>query len=440
MAKWLLFGLVGGVMLRQGAASGAEFDAAACGAVMQRAGACLESGIADAFVALGFPAALSAPQTAEDVAHARTLHAEATRRFLNAVVGIGLASRAADGRYAATGTASPSVETSELLFWMVRHRVGDLLVTGLSEAELAKTVPETARWISPAVREGFVRRDGDVLRLEAAYVPFLSSGGAYYLGPVLVHFEHVMRPMFTPKGFEGALRTGKAQWHAIYGNAVNNPFDRLGQLDPNLFGTFMRGMHLLNLASDAELAAEWDLRGVKSILDVGGASGALVSRLLAANAAIERADVYELPETVGLLQSIFREYAPVETRVRYVEGDFLADGQKGLKGLAADALYDRAVLAWILHDWDDATAAKILRRVFEHVKPGGRVGVVEIVLDEDRLGPRSALRLDMAMLLQTEGRERTFDEYKRLLEAAGFVDVRIATRTSRRNVVEARRP
>ena len=73
-------------------------------------------------------------------------------------------------------------------------------------------------------------------------------------------------------------------------------------------------------------------------------------------------------------------------------------------------------------------------------EPGGKAAVVEIVLDDSRLAPRSALRLDMAMLLQTEGRERTFDEYKKLLEGAGFVDVTIATRTSRRNVVEARRP
>ena len=51
---------------------------------------------------------------------------------------------------------------------------------------------------------------------------------------------------------------------------------------------------------------------------------------------------------------------------------------------------------------------------------GGALLVAEKLLDDDRSGPRWAVLQSLNMLLCTEGKERTLDEYAALLRAAGF--------------------
>ena len=54
---------------------------------------------------------------------------------------------------------------------------------------------------------------------------------------------------------------------------------------------------------------------------------------------------------------------------------------------------------------------------------GGRVLIAEGFLDEDKIGPKSTLLTSLNMLVQVDGKERTRDEYRKLLEKQGFVDI-----------------
>ena len=54
---------------------------------------------------------------------------------------------------------------------------------------------------------------------------------------------------------------------------------------------------------------------------------------------------------------------------------------------------------------------------------GGRVLITERFLDEDKIGPKSTLLTSLNMLVQVDGKERTRDEYRKLLEKQGFVDI-----------------
>ena len=54
---------------------------------------------------------------------------------------------------------------------------------------------------------------------------------------------------------------------------------------------------------------------------------------------------------------------------------------------------------------------------------GGRVLIAERFLDEDKTGPKSTLLTSLNMLVQVDGKERTRDEYRKLLEKQGFVDI-----------------
>jgi len=78
---------------------------------------------------------------------------------------------------------------------------------------------------------------------------------------------------------------------------------------------------------------------------------------------------------------------------------------------------DVVVLARVLHDWDDARAGRILQRAREALRPGGRVAVVEMLLEEPGYGGGLC---DLHLLAVTGGRERTVEMFRVLLAGAGL--------------------
>lgn len=97
-----------------------------------------------------------------------------------------------------------------------------------------------------------------------------------------------------------------------------------------------------------------------------------------------------------------------------VPGDFFASVPEG-----ADAY----AMKQILHNWDDERAIAVLRNCRRAMASTARLVVLERVLpdlvgvDDRQL---EAFLLDVQMLVVTGGRERTEQEFRSLLEAAGF--------------------
>lgn len=83
---------------------------------------------------------------------------------------------------------------------------------------------------------------------------------------------------------------------------------------------------------------------------------------------------------------------------------------------------DVYLLRWILHDWPDAYAIKILRALVPALKPGARVCICEQVLPEfGSLSPyqaRGLRSMDLAMLEFHNAKERDVDDWAHLLREA----------------------
>lgn len=128
------------------------------------------------------------------------------------------------------------------------------------------------------------------------------------------------------------------------------------------------------------------LRGDERVLEVGGGVGALGGLLLDLHPQLDVV-VIDRPEVV----------AQVSPR-------------KGLRATAADFFEplpvngDAAVLARVIHDWEDEKAVHILRNVRRALPKGGRGYLVEMLVDDD--GAFGGL-CDLHRLLITRGRERT---------------------------------
>jgi len=83
-------------------------------------------------------------------------------------------------------------------------------------------------------------------------------------------------------------------------------------------------------------------------------------------------------------------------------------------------------LSRILHDWGDDKCRIILENVYEALPVGGAVLVGEMVLCGNvTKGPTGAQLQSLNMLVCTEGKERTEEEYRVMLEGVGFRDVSV---------------
>lgn len=148
-------------------------------------------------------------------------------------------------------------------------------------------------------------------------------------------------------------------------------------------------------------AIDWSRH--RCVIDAGGGRGILLSTLLESHDHLE-GKLLDLPRVI--------EHCEVprhlQGRIELLAADFFDEWST--KG-------DGVVLARVLHDWDDSRALRILRRARKALQPGGRLYVIEMVLDEKE--PNGSL-LDLNMLVMTGGRERSLDDWRRLLDGAGF--------------------
>ena len=173
-----------------------------------------------------------------------------------------------------------------------------------------------------------------------------------------------------------------------------------------------------------EIAMILDTSGAERVVDVGGASGTLISALLLRNPSLEGA-ILERPDVVPHARAAIAERG-LSSRCRVVSGDFFESVPEA----------DIHILKYIIHDWDDEQSVLILSNCARALQPNGRVVLVEVAIPEDHR-PSWASLLDLNMLAVLPGRERTVREYRDLLGRASLRLDRITPTASGFDLIEA---
>ena len=114
-------------------------------------------------------------------------------------------------------------------------------------------------------------------------------------------------------------------------------------------------------------------------------------------------------------------------RCRVVGGSFFASVPEG---------GDAYLLKSVIHDWPDAESVEILRTCRRSMPTHGRLLLLEQLLDKSPDPVRTAFS-DLTMLVMAAGQERTTDEYRSLLAAAGFDLARTVTTVTDVFIIEA---
>jgi len=177
------------------------------------------------------------------------------------------------------------------------------------------------------------------------------------------------------------------------------------------------------------IAAAYDFTGLLSLVDVGGGRGTLIAGLLKANPHL-RGMVFDIE--AGLAESeAYLKQEGVLDRCVIKRGSFFDHVPPG---------HDAYVLKSIIHDWSDEKAAVILANCRKAVGPGRRLILIEQIeptRSEDSARARDVFMGDVLMMVMLGGRERTVEEFRALLETAGFQLTRVIPTESRFQLIEA---
>ena len=184
--------------------------------------------------------------------------------------------------------------------------------------------------------------------------------------------------------------------------------------------SFNETMSRISAARDAILAGAYEFDDLRRLVDVGGGDGSLLRAVLARHPHLQGV-VFDLPGVAAVARARLLE-AGLAERCEAIAGDFLEAVPPG---------GDAYLLSWILHDWDDETALRILANCRAAMDDAARLLVVELIVPtaDEQAGSPSVTRLvkqtDLEMLAVVGGRERTAAEYRELLARAGFSLARI---------------
>ncbi|APR83357.1 O-methyltransferase [Minicystis rosea] len=160
--------------------------------------------------------------------------------------------------------------------------------------------------------------------------------------------------------------------------------------------------------SHAAILSAYDFSPFRTIVDIGGGAGALLERILHKHGG-PRGVVFDLPQVVAKARARLA-HGPLAERLDFVGGDFFSAVPPG---------GDAYILAMVIHDWSDADAVRILRTVREAMAPGAKILLSELLIPPGNTSFFGKL-LDLDMMVNLGGRERTADEYRALFTEAGL--------------------
>ncbi len=226
---------------------------------------------------------------------------------------------------------------------------------------------------------------------------------------------------------EDSVRSGGLAFQRVFGQS---PWS-YRSANPERAAAFDAGMSSYLSAHHDALLASFDFKQFAHIADIGGGDGQLMAALLSADDRLSGV-LLEQPQVIEKARARF-ERAALTARCELIAGSMFDAVPAGLQTYC---------LSRVIHDWDDEQALLILRCCHGAAAPGASLLLIERLLpDPVQIDPQDqAVSVsDLNMLVMTGGRERTRDQYRALLDAAGWGLKEIRTTGTSLSVLQALR-
>jgi hypothetical protein len=265
--------------------------------------------------------------------------------------------------------------------------------------------------------QGIFREDGDRIFSTTRLGRTLQEDGIRHL--VIMHLN--------PRHFEifGSLldtvRSGRPVSGDTSGRAL---FDRIGNNEAKS-GRLNRAMNNASTMQASTILKAYSFKPYHRIVDLGGGQGIFLAAILRHTKG-PAGLVYDLPSAVEGSGNIIRAN-DLEGRLEARAGDFFEKvPEEG----------DLYMMKSVLHDWSDKESLEILSNVHRAMNQNAKLLVIESIIEPGNR-PSAGKMTDMLMMAAAGGKERTRDEYRELLEAAGFRIRKIYPTVSPHSIIEA---
>jgi precorrin-6B methylase 2 len=297
-------------------------------------------------------------------------------------------------------------QRSKTLFAAVDFALPTLLARrSLPLAAIAETLgvhPLAAdRFLNACIALGLVEVVDGEYRNTAVAETYLVRGKPSYLGDLFARYDRTSYFVWAD------LAARMRHWQpGIRDDSVPEDADQ-GEAS-------MQAQHNLAVLVGNALAAEYDFSRHRTLLDLGGGSGAMAISVCAAHEHLS-AVVFDLPPVAAVAEANVRE-AGLASRVRVETGNFKED--------PLPEGFDVALLANLLSVSSEETNRALLARIHEALPDGGAVILSGWILDDNRTSPLVPVLFcleDINWLAPDV--ERSVSTYMRWLADAGFRDV-----------------
>lgn len=172
---------------------------------------------------------------------------------------------------------------------------------------------------------------------------------------------------------------------------------------PEASAVFNGAMTGKSFGQVAGVVGAYDFSAFSRIADVGGGRGHLLQAIFSKWPST-RGVLFEQPQVIAEIEGLASD------RLELRAGDFFAD---------ALPVCDAYILMEVIHDWSDEESLKILAAVRDSAPKGAKLLLVEQLLP-DTPGPHWVKMLDVHMMALFAARQRSADEYDRLVEQCDF--------------------
>lgn len=225
------------------------------------------------------------------------------------------------------------------------------------------------------------------------------------------------------EGILHAVRTGEAPFEHIYGEKF---FDFL-QDHADTAAMFDRAMASASSTTNAAVVEAYDFSHLGTLVDVAGGTGSALCSILK-TAPDLRGIVFDLPHVAQRAREFIATQG-LANRCEFAGGSFF-------EGVPAGA--GAYFMKHILHDWGDAECSEILGACRKAMSGEARLLICERIVPPGN-EPSSAKLIDLHMMMTNHGgKERTEQEYRDLLAAAGFRIERVIPTSTPWSVIEAK--
>jgi len=252
---------------------------------------------------------------------------------------------------------------------------------------------------------GLVDRNDETYSNSPGADAFLARGAKYEFGDYLRY--QIDRQMYPFLDQLNDVLDGTLEADAIdsYQNWMS---------DPDEARLYCNAQHAGSLGPGRTIARLVDLSDARSLLDVGGGTGAMSIRLLEAYPDLS-STIIDFPNVAEIGWNFISDAGLVD-RMRYIPSNALTSEWPSEQ--------DAILMSYLISGIPGSEVEGLLQNAFDNLVPGGRLMVHDFMVEDDRSGPPMAALWQLQhMAFTPEARSVTPTWLKERIEKTGFVDL-----------------